>query len=388
VVLGVAQRQSRDVSAINFPQVGTKASSRDVFLSYEHSDRIHAKQLAEALEQEGWTVWWDLHIAPGKAWAEEIEKFLRGSRCVVVLWSSASVKSKWVNKEARLAERSNILVPALIEAVETPWEFEHLQAAELIDWDGARTEGYQQLVAELQDRLGTSAATNAPDQPRISDRLAHGKPARERSQPTTSVGKPTTSPGPGQPSAPYRLPVWNRPVAGGPPKYKSPARRNVLAQTASIQGRSALSVSRPTFRGSTAGRLLRYVSVIAAIGLTTALATNWVSKFVASLQPLFVSELVRSGIQRWPTMPFIAAGLVVVAVILTSWFFADDETPVDSEDYAAVSTKSSVLAAVLSLTMMWLFSGISLPWLALFPYVGIGAASAALVVYAINDEAL
>jgi hypothetical protein len=85
------------------------------FLSYEHSDYSRAQKLAAILVANGWSVWWDRNIPPGGTWAELVENNLSRSRCVVVIWSETSVKSKWVIKELHLADKLNIpIIPAKI----------------------------------------------------------------------------------------------------------------------------------------------------------------------------------------------------------------------------------------------------------------------------------
>jgi len=107
----------------------------DIFISYAREDRAVASALAEALVGRGWKVWWDRKIAPGEAFDVVIERELSTCKCAVVLWSTNSVNATWVRNEARRASRRRVLVPILIEQVETPLEFENLQAADLTSWD-------------------------------------------------------------------------------------------------------------------------------------------------------------------------------------------------------------------------------------------------------------
>ena len=90
---------------------------RDIFLSYSRSVKPIAKIFVEAFEQKGFSVWWDQKIPPGGTWAEVIEKALKDTKCVVVLWSQSSVKSNWVKKEARYGEKHNALFPAVIDRI-------------------------------------------------------------------------------------------------------------------------------------------------------------------------------------------------------------------------------------------------------------------------------
>jgi hypothetical protein len=109
----------------------------DIFLSYKSDDRARAKIVAEALERHGYLVWWDRIIPPGKTFDQIIEEALGAAKCVIVLWSRESVSSDWVKNEAREGTRRHILVPVLIDEVKIPFEFKHIQAAQLIDWQGA-----------------------------------------------------------------------------------------------------------------------------------------------------------------------------------------------------------------------------------------------------------
>ncbi len=108
----------------------------DIFFSYESEDRPRAKIIAEALKRNGYSVWWDQIIPPGKTWAQVIEEELDAAKCVIVLWSNKSVKSDWVSNEAAEGARRGILVPILIDDVKIPLGFRNIQAANLIDWQG------------------------------------------------------------------------------------------------------------------------------------------------------------------------------------------------------------------------------------------------------------
>ena len=45
----------------------------DVFLSYKAEDQLRLKPLVDALEAEGFSVWWDVHIGGGANWREDIQ---------------------------------------------------------------------------------------------------------------------------------------------------------------------------------------------------------------------------------------------------------------------------------------------------------------------------
>src|SRR6516162_6396510 len=87
--------------------------------------------------QEGWSVWWDRKIPPGKTFDEVIEQALESANCVIVLWSNESVRSGWVKAEAAEGKSRGILIPVKIEDdIRIPLEFRYLHASRLPDWAG------------------------------------------------------------------------------------------------------------------------------------------------------------------------------------------------------------------------------------------------------------
>lgn len=126
----------------------------DIFISYARQDQPFAKQLAEALQGRGWSVWWDAQLRPGQQWDELIEKNLRSARSVIVLWSRNSVTRRWVKNEARLAHEKGILVPVLIDDVQIPLEFTDLQSTYLVHWTGDQADpGFRQLIESISSIL-------------------------------------------------------------------------------------------------------------------------------------------------------------------------------------------------------------------------------------------
>ena len=127
----------------------------EIFISYARADRPRAERLAQALERAGWSVWWDREIPPGRSFDEVIEEALSLARCVIVLWSDASIRSEWVKTEASEAAQRRILVPILADDARIPLEFRRIQAAVIGDWrDLEGNEGWAHLcdaVAALVD---------------------------------------------------------------------------------------------------------------------------------------------------------------------------------------------------------------------------------------------
>ena len=108
----------------------------DLFISYASENRVRVSALVRLFESAGWTVWWDRDIEGGRKWRKEIEDELAAARCVLVLWSRASVNKDWVIQEAQTGLERDMLLPVLLEPVEPPEGFRDVQATRLTAWLG------------------------------------------------------------------------------------------------------------------------------------------------------------------------------------------------------------------------------------------------------------
>jgi TolB-like protein len=134
-----------------------------VFLSYSRKDQAIARLFAAALEDEGFSVWWDIAVRAGEAFDEAIEAALRAALAVVVLWSPSSSASRWVRAEATLADLNRTLLPVMIEPCERPIMFELTQTAELSHWRGDRADrAWRAFLQELSGFVNRPAADTAP----------------------------------------------------------------------------------------------------------------------------------------------------------------------------------------------------------------------------------
>ena len=120
----------------------------DVFLSYAREDRDTASRLVTALQATGWSVWWDARITAGQEFPPAIRGALEAARCVVVLWSSSSIRSSYVEAEAIRARDRGVLLPASLDDVQVPVPFNTLQTVSLARWKGGHEEnvGYGALL--------------------------------------------------------------------------------------------------------------------------------------------------------------------------------------------------------------------------------------------------
>jgi TolB-like protein len=131
----------------------------DVFLSYSRENQDTARLFAESLQRAGISVWWDDTLSAGEAYDEVTERALEGAKAVVVLWSKASVASRWVRAEATTADRNGTLVPVMIETCKRPIMFELRQTADLSQWEGdTHDPAWQRFVAGLLDVVSGGAA--------------------------------------------------------------------------------------------------------------------------------------------------------------------------------------------------------------------------------------
>ena len=130
----------------------------DIFISYKREDQEIARKIASALEEEGWTVWWDPKLRAGEHFDDAIEEALTAAKCVIVLWSEGSLKSQYVRDEATYALEHNKLVPVAIEAVEMPFRFRGVHTLRLLAWDGSRdSSAFRKFVNDISAILGDSS---------------------------------------------------------------------------------------------------------------------------------------------------------------------------------------------------------------------------------------
>lgn len=125
----------------------------DIFISYASEDRERVLVLVEALEADGFSVWWDRHIDGGTAFAMEIERALNSATVVVVVWSVSSVKSDWVLDEANTGKRNGKLIPIQLDATPPPLGFRQYQVVDFSKWKGDITAEEVLVLAKSIERF-------------------------------------------------------------------------------------------------------------------------------------------------------------------------------------------------------------------------------------------
>jgi len=113
--------------------------SATLFLSYARADEAFARKVASALEQAGYTIWWDALIEGGAAFGRSIAEALESADAVLVLWSKTSIDSDWVKDEAAQGRDRHRLIPLTIDGTLPPLGFRQYQTIDLSRWHGRRT---------------------------------------------------------------------------------------------------------------------------------------------------------------------------------------------------------------------------------------------------------
>lgn len=160
-------------------------SAADIFVSYKADDRARLVTLVEALESEGFSVWWDAHIGGGTNWHEDIEEHLESAKCVIVAWSKSSIghEGHFVREEARRALRRGVYLPIRLDGAEPPLGFGEIQAISLRGWHGNRSDHrFRALADAVRQRIAGKDIANVTmpyEQPGVSRRalLAGGASA-------------------------------------------------------------------------------------------------------------------------------------------------------------------------------------------------------------------
>ena len=92
-------------------------ASVDVVLCFSHQDTAYGNSLAEALFKRGVKVFNFVQDIPvGSPWLATIEDNIKSCSVVMPILTNSSAKSKWVNREIKLAKNlGKIILPLLLE---------------------------------------------------------------------------------------------------------------------------------------------------------------------------------------------------------------------------------------------------------------------------------
>ncbi|WP_298336851.1 toll/interleukin-1 receptor domain-containing protein [uncultured Erythrobacter sp.] len=171
----------------------------DIFISYSRRDRERVNFMAKALEAEGYSVWWDRDLRAGEEFDNVIDKHIKQSKAIVVVWSNTSINSNWVKEEAEDGVIDNKLVPALIDEVTIPRGFRRIQAAELQDSSANPTQSknWPVFLESIHNLAGEGQGADAGR----AEMAAFGVPVTgEAATPQTTTGGDSGTP------------FWKRPI--------------------------------------------------------------------------------------------------------------------------------------------------------------------------------
>ena len=151
----------------------------DVFVSYARTDKARVAPLVAAIEAKGWSVWWDPEITPGQEFDDQIDAEIAAAAALLVVWTPASVVSRWVRGEAREAAERGILVPVRFEQARLPMDVRAIHTTDLDGWgENAASPQAQEFLRALGTLIARSQASR-PAKPGSASALQEaGKDAR------------------------------------------------------------------------------------------------------------------------------------------------------------------------------------------------------------------
>jgi hypothetical protein len=128
----------------------------DLFISYKREDETRVARLVQALQNEGFDLWWDRGLPTGESWRANIQAALDAAKCAIVVWTETSAGSAgdFVRDEAGQAKARGILVPVMLDKIRQPLGFGELEAIDLTRWRGARSDPFfRDVVAAVHAKL-------------------------------------------------------------------------------------------------------------------------------------------------------------------------------------------------------------------------------------------
>jgi hypothetical protein len=138
---------------------------QQLFVSYAREDLSRVAPLVDLLRAAGFDVFWDQSLPAGVEWAEFLDAKLGTAHCLLVLWTPASVASRWVRTEAHEALQKDKLLPVLLDDVRPPLAFRQIQCFDLTGWHGHRADP---RLARLADEVRARADDADPSPPSLT----------------------------------------------------------------------------------------------------------------------------------------------------------------------------------------------------------------------------
>ena len=135
----------------------------DVFVSYARSTEACARALADIIEGDGFSVWYDARLPAHRAYADVIQEQLDAAKAVLIIWSKEAVRSHWVRSEADRGRVNGTLIQLRIEDCALPMPFDQIQCPLVSAWKGSRSASQlAPIIQSLSELLNAGGATAAP----------------------------------------------------------------------------------------------------------------------------------------------------------------------------------------------------------------------------------
>jgi adenylate cyclase len=151
----------------------------DVFVSYARNDKARVAPLVAAIEAKGWSVWWDPDITPGQEFDDQIDAEIAAALAVLVVWTPASVVSRWVRGEAREAAERGILVPVRFDQARLPMDVRAIHTTDLDGWgENSSSPQAQEFLRALGVLIARSQASRSTKSGSASASSTSGKDSR------------------------------------------------------------------------------------------------------------------------------------------------------------------------------------------------------------------
>ena len=125
----------------------------DLYITYSTRERNWVRQLVNALESEGYSVWWEHVAVLGDVIRPDSLNALAAAECVVAVWSPLAVDDYWVLQDAKHAQQSNKLFSVCHKPAELPSAFYLSDVANLKHWKcgDLNDDAYRSFISTLKN---------------------------------------------------------------------------------------------------------------------------------------------------------------------------------------------------------------------------------------------
>jgi hypothetical protein len=125
----------------------------DVFVSYARADAGFVADLVSKFESSGVIAWYDQRIESDAQFDRVISDQIAAAKVVVVVWSPASIGSRWVRAEALAGFNADKLLQLRLGACEIPTPFNIVQLV-IVGANGLTPEVYGPFIDTVRRKIG------------------------------------------------------------------------------------------------------------------------------------------------------------------------------------------------------------------------------------------